>query len=161
MQKQIKKLLIFGVFLGLNILFFVEYDYSFSFDRLGNTLVTILVPFMSGAMMYLVSVYLENKNDKKNAMEQMNKVLQNDEETGLDTYMRQLEEVCSKNVVVFTPAVDRFASQVSAFYQKENALRRLVDLNNGKAREFLLGKNDDVKSFLVGNLKRFVKRVIV
>ena len=161
MKKQIKKLLIFGVFLGLNILFFVEYDYSFSFDGLGNTLVTILVPFMSGAMMYLVSVYLENKNDKKNAMEQMNKVLQNDEETGLDTYMRQLEEVCSKNVVVFTPAVDRFASQVSAFYQKENALRRLVDLNNGKAREFLLGKNDDVKSFLVGNLKRFVKRVIV
>ena len=112
-------------------------------------------------MMYLANVYLENKNDKKNAMEQMNKVLQNDEETGLDTYMRQLEEVCSKNVVVFTPAVDRFALQVSAFYQKENALKRLVDLNNGKAREFLLCKNDDVKSFLIGNLKRFVKRVIV
>lgn len=161
MKKQIKKLLIFGVFLVLNILFFVEYDYSFSFDKVGNTIVTIFVPFISGVMMYLANVYLENKNDKKNAMEQMNKVLQNDEETGLDTYMRQLEEVCSKNVVVFTPAVDRFASQVSAFYQKENALKRLVDLNNGKARKFLLCKNDDVKSFLIGNLKRFVKRVIV
>ena len=37
---------------------------------------------------------------------------------------------------------------------------RLISLNNGKAQEFLVSRNNDVQNFLMKNLKKLVKRLI-
>ena len=50
---------------------------------------------------------------------------------------------------------------VDAFESKEQSLLRIIELNNGNAKEFLISRNDEVQRFLLKNLKKFAKRLIV
>lgn len=140
----------------LNILFFTQYDYSFSPLNFGRFLVTLLVLGLSIIMHCFAHTYLPS--DDKDVVEEMNEILQN-EDLQFDTYMSKLKAI-RKSTPEFASIIDTFVHQINSFTTKEEALMSLIELNDGKSQEFLMARNNDVQVFLIKNLKKFVKRLI-
>ena len=144
-----------AILLG-NIFFFANYDFSFSPARFGNFLVTILVVGASAVAHYLAYTKIPDENAETVA--QLNSILQS-EDSQFDTYMSQLKGIKKTNPE-YARVIDYFIYQIDSFFKKEEALMRLISLNNGKAQEFLISRNNDVQIFLMKNLKKLVKRLI-
>lgn len=139
-----------------NIFFFTNYDFSFSPARFGNFLVTILVIGASAVAHYLA--YTKIPDENADTVAQLNSILQS-EDSQFDTYMSQLKGIKKSNPE-YAHVIDYFTHQIDSFFKKEEALMRLISLNNGKAQEFLISRNKDVQIFLMKNLKKLVKRLI-
>ncbi|MBO5179020.1 MAG: hypothetical protein J6B87_01560 [Clostridia bacterium] len=145
-----------SIILVVNMFFFAYYDFSFSLARFGNFLVTILVVGASAVAHYLAYTKIPDKN--ADTLAQLNSILQS-EDSQFDTYMSQLKGIKKSNPE-YARVIDYFVFQIDSFFKKEEALMRLISLNNGKAQEFLVSRNNDVQNFLMKNLKKLVKRLI-
>lgn len=156
MKKKTMLFIIDGAILLGNIFFFANYEFSFSPVRFGNFVVTILVIGVSAVAHYLAYTKIHDENAETVA--QLNSILQS-EESQFDTYMAQLKSIKKSNPA-YAYVIDSFVGQIEAFFKKEEALMRLISLNNGKAQEFLISRNNDVQIFLMKNLKKLVKRLI-
>lgn len=140
----------------LNILFFTQFEYSFSPLNFGRFLVTILVVGISIIAHCFAHSYFSG--NEKDIVEEMNDILQN-EDMQFDTYMSKLKAI-KKSTPDFERVIDTFVYQINSFTAKEEALMSLIELNDGKSQEFLTARNNDVQLFLIKNLKKFVKRLI-
>ena len=156
MKRKTSLYLIDAIIVAVGIFFFAGYDYSFSPARPGNFFMTIVFVGISAAVHYLAHTLIPDEKEKM--LSQLNSILQS-EESQFDTYMTQLKNI-KKTHPEYTGVVNSFVSQIEAFFKKEEALMRLISLNNGKAQEFLVSRNNDVQIFLLKNLKKLVKRLI-
>ncbi len=156
MKRKFKLCIVDVVVILANIMFFTTYDYSFSLKRFGNFAITILFLGLSATVHYMA--YTKIKDEEEETIEQLNSILQS-EEYQFETYMTQLKNI-KKNNPDFAHVINTFVAQIDAFVKKEEALMNLIELNNGKAKEFLVSRNNDVQLFLVKNLKKLVKRLI-
>lgn len=139
-----------------NIFFFSNYDFSFLPTKLENFLVTILVVGASVAAHCIA--YTKIPDEKADTVEQLSSMLQS-EDSQFDTYMTQLKNLKKSNPE-YAGVIDNFINQLDSFFKKEEALMRLISLNDGKAQAFLTSRNNDVQVFLMKNLKKLVKRLI-
>lgn len=156
MKRKTSLYLIDAIIAAVNIFFFASYEYSFSPARPGNFFMTIVVVFMSAVTHFLAHYLIPDEKEKM--LSQLNSILQS-EESQFDTYMMQLKNIKRSNPG-YAYVIDTFVGQIEAFFKKEEALMRLISLNNGKAQEFLVSRNNDVQIFILKNLKKLVKRLI-
>lgn len=156
MKRKQKLQIVDGIILVGNIFFFVYYDFSFSPARFGNFLVTILFVIASIAAHYLAYTKIHDEN--ADTVAQLNSILQS-EDSQFSDYMTRLKGLKKSNPE-YADVINRFNFQIESFFKKEEALMSLIALNNGKAQEFLVAKNNDVQLFLMKNLKKLIKRLI-
>ncbi len=90
--------------------------------------------------------------------EDVNTLLTSDE-TELGKYMLKLRTL-RKNDAHIIVIVDTFSAQLESFNMKSEALMSLIDINNGKAKEFLITRNNDVQAYFLKNLKKLLKHII-
>lgn len=153
-MKKAWKLILTDIFIVLlNIIFFSNISFN-SF-----------ISFVLMAIILIASVfthcfsYIRFFKNYVNIDEKMNSIIQNEDDK-FETYMASLEEIQKTNPN-FKAIIGKFVYQIKSFSTKEEALMSLIDLNNGKSENFLMGRNADVQQFLIKNLKKFVKRLIV
>lgn len=149
-------LIIDAVLTIINIIFFTQFEYSFSPLNFGRFLVTIFVVGISILAHCFANAYFPA--DEKDIVEEMNDILQT-EDLQFETYMSKLKTI-RKSTPEFSKIIDTFMHQMNSFTTKEEALMSLIELNDGKSQEFLMARNNDVQVFLIKNLKKFVKRLI-
>lgn len=155
MKRKIKLAIIDAILVLCNIIFFTTDYYSFSPIRSGNFLITIFFLGISAIIHYNAYTKIQ---DEKEVVEELNNMLQS-EEPQFENYMMQLNTI-RKNNPDFAYVINTFISQIEDFVIKERALFNLIEINDGKAKEFLISKNNDVQLFLVRNLKKLVKQLI-
>ena len=78
----------------------------------------------------------------------------------LDECLKKLESYKYVNSG-FDSVITQFIEKVDSFSRKENALKELIALNGDKAKQFLIERNDAAQAFLVANMKKLVKSLIV
>lgn len=157
MKRKWKLLIADGAIVFANILFFLLFDYSFSPLRLGRFLVTLF--FLIGSVAVHYFAYMKIPDDNAKLADQMNSIIQS-EEARFDTYMAELKKIKAGNPE-FAEVINHFMYQMNSFSRKETALEKLINLNDDKSKAFLMARNNDVQRFLIKNLKKFVKRLIV
>ena len=119
-------------------------------------MITILVVGASAVAHYLA--YTKIYDEDAETVAQLNGILQS-EDSKFSDYMSRLKSLKKTNPE-YTDVINRFIVQIESFFKKEEALMSLIALNNGKAQEFLVAKNNDVQLFLIKNLKKLIKRLI-
>lgn len=154
MKKSLKLILIDAAIVCINIAFFTNVKLTGLFQ--------FILAFVVVAGSILIHFGMWSKSapqEDESLVEQMNSILQS-EDSGFGTYMAKLR-VMKKGNPDFAGVINQFIRQIDAFSKKAEALMNLIDINNGKAKEFLIARNNDVQLFLIRNLKKFVKRLIV
>lgn len=156
MKKKWKLLAVdLAILLG-NVAFFSLYPYSFSPTKMIPFIVTVLVLSFSVVIHYWIYT---NHSKVDNTAEQLDGISQK-EDLKLTTYRKEIERIARENPT-FKSVVQTFITQIDSLLEKEEALFNLIDLNDGKAKNYLADKNNDVQIFIVKNLKKFIKILIV
>ena len=157
MKRKWKLLIADGAIVLANILFFLLFDYSFSPLRFGRFIVTFF--FLVASVAVHCMAYAKIPDDTAKLADQMNSIIQSNE-ARFDTYMAELKKIKNANPE-FAEVINHFMYQINSFSRKETALEKLINLNDDKSKAFLMARNNDVQRFLIKNLKKFVKRLIV
>lgn len=156
MKKKLKLLVLDALIVLLNILVFNSFiSTGFTF---GKVLLSILCVGGSAVLHFGGHIFADIREEKM-IMERNRKMFKSEDDQ-FDEYMGQLRKL-QLTESGFAGVINRFTQQVDAFNDKEESLIRIIDLNNGAAKEFLISRNDEVQRFLLKNLKKFVKRLIV
>lgn len=156
MKKKLKLLVLDALIVILNILVFNSFiSTGFTF---GKILLSILCVGGSVVLHFGGHIFADIREEKM--ILERNRKMFKSEDDQFEEYMDQLSKLQLAESS-FAGVINRFTQQVDAFNDKEESLIRIIDLNNGAAKEFLISRNDEVQSFLLKNLKKFVKRLIV
>lgn len=156
MKKKLKLLLLDVSIIVLNILVFNSFiSTGFTF---GKILLSILCAGGSVVLHFGGHIFADIKEEKM--LLERNRKLLKSEDDQFKEYMDQLDKL-QETESGFYDVIVRFKEQVKAFNDKEESLLRIIELNNDAAKEFLISRNDEVQRFLLKNLKKFVKRLIV
>lgn len=154
MKRMLKLILIDAVIVCINIAVFTKVKLTGFLQFVSVFLVA------AGSLMAHFGMWRMLAPDEDESLtDQMNSILQS-EDSGFGTYMAKLRAM-KKGNPEFAEVINQFIYQIDSFSQKAEALMNLIDINNGKAKEFLIARNNDVQLFLIRNLKKFVKRLIV
>lgn len=156
MIKKLKLIVLDVLIVVLNILVFNSFI-STGFT-LGKIILSVLCVGVSVVLHFGGHIYADIKEEKM--IQEQNRKLLKSEDDQFKEYMDQLQKLKLTDSG-FTGVINRFSEQVEAFNEKEESLIRIIELNNGAAKEFLISRNDEVQRFLLKNLKKFVKRLIV
>lgn len=156
MKKTWKLLVLDALIVLVNIFVFSKIVATgFTF---GKILLSILCVGVSGVAHFGGYIMADIQEEKRIAAK--NRSLFKTEDEQFEEYMGQLREI-QRSEPIFSGVISRFKMQVDSFNGKEKSLIRIIELNNGAAKEFLISRNDEVQKFLLKNLKKFVKRLIV
>lgn len=157
MKRKWKLLIVDAVIVLVAILFFTMFDYSFSPLKFARFIITVFFVIACGAVHYLAYTKIPKDND--NLAVQANNIIEC-EASRFDTYMHELEKM-KKGNPEFANVINHFKHQINSFSRKEDALLKLIELNDDNSKTFLMDRNKDVQIFLIKNLKKFVKCLIV
>lgn len=107
--------------------------------------------------MTVVSV-LEDKERKKAELEAEAEKLQLESKKAdeYDRCIREIEDIVSESPHL-RPYYDKVVGQFKDFNSKEKGLRKIIDYNNNNSEAFITSKSNNVREYLLRNLKRFVK----
>lgn len=156
MMKKLKLLILDVLIIVLNILVFNSFiSTGFTF---GKILLSVLC--VGGSLFFHFGGHILADIKEEKMLQERNLKLLKGEDTQMQEYMNQLDNL-KENEKGFAGVINRFKEQVKAFDDKEDSLLRIIELNNDAAKEFLISRNDEVQRFLLKNLKKFVKRLIV
>ena len=156
MGKKLKLLALDAMIVFVNIVVFNNFiNAGFTFGRI---ILSALCVGFSTVVHFGCYIFADIQEEKRIAAK--NRALFKSEDEQFEEYMGQLRklQLTDSN---FTGVINRFTRQVDAFESKEQSLLRIIELNNGNAKEFLISRNDEVQRFLLKNLKKFAKRLIV
>lgn len=156
MGKKLKLLALDAIIVLVNI--FVFNGFINAGFTLGRIILAVLCVGLSSVAHFGAYILVDVLEEKRIAAK--NRALFKTEDEQFEEYMEQLRDLQLKNPA-FNGVVNRFTSQVKAFEGKEKSLLRIIELNNGAASAFLISRNDEVQKFLLKNLKKLVKRLIV
>lgn len=156
MGKKLKLLALDAIIVLINIFVFNGFiKAGFTFGRIILGVLCVGISTVAHFGSYILVDVLEEKR-----IAAKNRALFKTDDEQFEEYMAQLRDLQRTNSG-FTGVINRFTRQVEAFESKEESLIRIIELNNGAASEFLISRNDEVQRFLLKNLKKFVKRLIV
>lgn len=156
MQKKLKLLVLDALIVVVNIMVFNSFiKAGFTFGRI---LLAILCAGGSVVAHFGGHIFVDIQEEKRIAAK--NRALFKTEDEQFNDYMKQLRDL-QLSEPNFTGVIARFKEQVEDFKDKEESLIRIIELNNGAAQQFLISRNNEVQKFLLKNLKKFVKRLIV
>lgn len=156
-MKRMWKLMLVDVAIVIaNIVYFTNFNYSFSPVKFGSFLITIFV-LLASVVIHCIA-YSNMPEDVTDSAEQINN-LSGDASEQFATYRTELRSLKKENPD-FASVINLFMKQIDSFSTKREALEDLIRLNDDKAKAFLTDRNNDVHRFLVKNLKKFVKRLI-
>lgn len=156
MMKKLKLLILDASIIALNIFVFNSFiSAGFTF---GKILLSVLCVGGSVVLHFGGHIFADIKEEKM--LQERNLKLLKGEDNQFEDYMNQLNKL-QETESGFAGVITRFKEQVKAFDDKEDSLLRIIELNNGAAKDFLISRNNEVQKFLLKNLKKFVKRLIV
>lgn len=156
MGKKLKLLALDASIILINIFVFNGFIRAgFTFGRI---VLAVLCVAASTVAHFGGHIFADIQEEKR--IEARRRALFKTEDEQFEDYMVQLRKMQLSNSS-FTGVINRFTRQVDAFESKEQSLLRIIELNNGNAKEFLISRNDEVQRFLLKNLKKFAKRLIV
>ena len=156
MGKKLKLLALDAMIVFVNIVVFNNFiNAGFTFGRI---ILSALCVGLSTVVHFGAYIFADIQEEKRIAAK--NRALFKSEDEQFEEYMGQLRKLQLTDSS-FTGVINRFTRQVDAFESKEQSLLRIIELNNGNAKEFLISRNDEVQRFLLKNLKKFAKRLIV
>ena len=145
-----------ALIVAVNIMVFNSFiKTGFTFGRI---LLAILCAGGSVVAHFGGHIFADIQEEKRIAAK--NRALFKTDDEQFEEYMRQLRNLQTTEPS-FGGVINRFKQQVQAFEDKEESLIRIIELNNGAAQQFLISRNNEVQKFLLKNLKKFVKRLIV
>lgn len=156
MLKKLKLLILDVGIIILNILVlnsFISAGFTF-------TKILLSVLLVGGSMVLHFGGHILADIKEEKMIQERNLKLLKGEDDQMQEYMNQLDNL-KKTEIGFEGVINRFKEQVKAFDDKEESLLRIIELNNDAAKEFLISRNDEVQRFLLKNIKKFVKRLIV
>lgn len=156
MRKKLKLLILDASIIALNI--FVFNSFISTGFTLGKILLSVLCVGISVVLHFGGHIFADIKEEKM--LQERNRKLLKSEDDQFEEYMNQLNELKGTEEG-FDCLINRFTEQVDSFNDKEESLLRIIELNNDAAKEFLISRNAEVEKFLLKNLKKFVKRLIV
>ena len=156
MGKKLKLLALDAIIVLVNI--FVFNGFINAGFTLGRIILAVLCVFLSLVAHFGAYILVDVLEEKRIAAK--NRALFKTDDEQFEEYMTQLRDLQLKNPA-FNGVVNRFTNQVKAFESKEKSLLRIIELNNGAASSFLISRNDEVQKFLLKNVKKLVKRLIV
>ena len=156
MGKKLKLLALDAIIVLINIFVFNGFiKAGFTFGKIILAVLCVGVSAVAHFGGYILVDVLEEKR-----IAAKNRALFKTDDEQFDEYMGQLRKLQLTNSG-FAGVIGRFDRQIKSFKSKEESLIRIIELNNGAASEFLISRNDEVQRFLLKNLKKFVKRLIV
>ena len=156
MIKKLKLLVLDALIVAFNIFVFNSFITSgFTF---GKIILSILCVLGSVVLHFGGHIFADIKEEKM-FMEQKQKFFKSEDDQ-FKEYKDQLRKL-QLTESGFTGVINRFNEQLDAFDEKEKSLLRIIELNNDAAKEFLISRNNEVQSFLLKNMKKFVKHLIV
>ncbi len=156
MKKTLKLLALDALIVLLNIFVFSKIVATgFTFGK-----ILLAIFCVGGSVVGHFGAHIMADIKEEKLLAEKNRGLLKTEDDQFDEYMGQLRNL-QISEPGFSSVISRFKTQVDSFNDKEESLLRIIELNNGAAEAFLISRNDEVQRFLLKNLKKFVKRLIV